>query len=310
MELIRGLHNLRPAHRGCVATIGNFDGMHLGHQALLRQVSSTAAAHGLPAVIIVFEPQPREYFQGLAAPPRLTRLREKLELLRAADVERVLCLRFDRELAAMDAKTFIRHVLVDGLQVREVIIGDDFRFGRDRGGDIAVLARSGAVHGFEVERAETVVVDGERVSSSGVRTALEAGDMEHARRLLGRYYSMAGRVAHGDKRGREIGFPTININPHRLRTPIEGIFAARVHGLEAEASDGMAYIGDRPVVNGSGKRLEVHLFDFDGDCYGRHVRVDFIHKLREDAKFASLEALRRQMHIDAARAREALTGVS
>jgi riboflavin kinase/FMN adenylyltransferase len=306
MEIIRGLHNLRPAHRGCVATIGNFDGMHRGHQALLHQLRDTAAGHRLPSTAIIFEPQPLEYFAGTEAPPRLTRLREKVELLREGGIARVLCLRFDAQLAAMDGNAFIERVLVQGLGVKAVIIGEDFRFGRKRSGDVALLVERGTTHGYQVERADTFCLGGERVSSSRVRTALAAGDMEEARHLLGRYYNMSGRVGHGEKRGREIGFPTLNIHLHRLCAPVDGIFAARVHGLDVEAVDGMAYIGDRPVVSGQTKGLEVHLFDYSADCYGRHVHVELIRKLREDQRFDSLEALRKQMHIDADRARVAL----
>lgn len=306
MELIRGLHNLRARHSGCAVTIGNFDGMHLGHQALLAQLRHAAAREGLVPAVVIFEPQPREYFSPAAAPSRLTRLREKLELLRKYGAERVLCLRFDERLASLEAETFIERILVNGLGARVIIIGDDFRFGRGRRGDLALLAAEGERHGFRVERAETYRIDGHRVSSSRVRAALEAGDMSKAARLLGRNYSMSGRVAHGEKRGREIGYPTLNVDLHRVRTPVEGIFAARVHGLDAGPLQGMAYIGDRPVVQGEYKRLEVHVFDFADDCYGRHVRVELVRKLREDISFVSLQAMQEQLHQDAIDARAAL----
>jgi riboflavin kinase/FMN adenylyltransferase len=310
MELIRGLHNLRARHRGCAVTIGNFDGMHLGHQTLLAQLREAAMRDGLTPTVVTFEPQPREYFTPAAAPSRLTRLREKLELLREAGAARVLCLRFDERLATLEAEKFIETVLAQGLGARVVIIGDDFRYGRERRGDLALLASEGERHGYRVERAKTFCIDGKRVSSSRVRAALEAGDMVEACRLLGRHYSMSGRVAHGERRGREIGYPTLNIDLHRVRTPAEGIFAARVHGLKAGPLPAMAYIGDRPVVRGEYKRLEVHVFDFADDCYGRHVRVELVHKLREDMPFVSLQAMREQLHRDAIDARAALRPVS
>ncbi|MEZ5446783.1 MAG: bifunctional riboflavin kinase/FAD synthetase [Gammaproteobacteria bacterium] len=306
MELIRGLHNLRARHSGCAVTVGNFDGMHLGHQALLAQLREAAARDGLAPAVVIFEPQPREYFSPAAAPSRLTRLREKLELLRKYGAGRVLCLRFDERLASFGAETFVERILANGLGARVVIVGDDFRFGRERRGDLALLAAEGERHGFRIERAETYRIDGRRVSSSRVRAALEAGDMSQAARLLGRSYSMSGRVAHGEKRGREIGYPTLNVDLHRVRTPVEGIFAARVHGLDAGPLQGMAYIGDRPVVQGEYKRLEVHVFDFADDCYGRHVRVELVRKLREDMAFVSLQALQEQLHQDAIDARAAL----
>jgi len=306
MELVRGLHNLRPHHRGCAVTIGNFDGMHLGHQALLLQLRDVARQVGAVPAVVIFEPQPREYFDPERVPARLTRLREKLALLQEQGVQRVLCLRFDAALAALDADTFVDALLVHGLGARAVIIGDDFRFGRDRRGDLHLLQAIGARQGFPGERAATFIVDGERVSSSRVRAALHAGDMAAARRLLGRHYWMSGRVAHGDKRGRQIGYPTLNIDLHRARTPIDGIFAARVHGLAPRPLDAMAYIGTRPVVQGEHKRLEVHVFDFAQDCYGRYVRVEFVRKLRDDQNFESLEALKVQMHEDALQARAAL----
>ncbi len=311
VQFIRGLYNLRPHHRGCAVTIGNFDGVHLGHQAVLGQLQGVAADSALPAVVVTFEPQPREYFEGERAPARLNRLREKLELLTETGIERVLCLRFDARLAAWEPEAFVNNVLVAGVAARAVIIGDDFRFGRMRRGDFALLTQLGTKHGFSTARADTLRVDGERVGSSRVRAALGHGDLDLARRLLGRHYRMSGRVIHGEKLGRQIGFPTINIDLHRRRTPVQGIFAARVHGLTARSPlDGMAYIGDRPVVNGTQVRLEVHVFDFAGDCYGRHVHVQFIRKLREDSLFPSLEALRDQMHADAEQARRALAAAS
>ena len=282
--------------------------MHLGHQSVLNDLLVWASAHGLPAVAIVFEPQPREFFAGTQAPARLTRLREKLTLLGQAGVRRVLCLRFDAALAAWPAVAFVERVLVAGLGARAVLIGDDFRFGSDRTGDLELLARLGRQAGFEVRAAGTYIVDGERVSSSLVRDRLAAGDIDGARRLLGRHYAMEGRVVRGERRGRTIGYPTLNIEPQRLKSAVHGIFAARVHGLGERPLAGMAYVGTRPVVNGDRVLLEAHLFDFDGDCYGRHVQVEFVRKLREDRPFESLAALAAQLRIDETDARLALAG--
>lgn len=306
MEIIRGLHNIRPAHRGCVATIGNFDGLHLGHQAVLGQVLAHARLLGVPALVTLFEPQPREYFEGAAAPARLTRLREKCELLAELGIDRVLCARFDARLAGLAPDRFIERLLVDGLGVRVLVVGEDFRFGRSRAGDAALLRGMGARHGFEVVGAVTHLCDGERVSSTRVRAALAGGDLELVRRLLGRRYSLSGRVVHGDKRGREIGFPTANVALHRHAVPVSGIFAVRVAGLQRGLLPGVAYVGTRPVVGGARPLLEVHLFDYDADCYGRHIRVELLAKIRDDLPFASFAALRGQIERDAQRARELL----
>lgn len=306
MELIRGLHNLRPHHRNCVVTIGNFDGMHLGHQSLLMELQELSRRHALPSAAILFEPQPREFFQGKTAPARLTRLREKLTLLARTDLNRVLCLRFDEALAAMPAEVFVRRVLIEGVGAGAVLIGDDFRFGHDRTGDLALLGRMGARGGFEARQAASFAFEGGRVSSSRVREVLAAGDMEAARRLLGRYYSMEGRVVHGEKRGRDIGYPTMNIDLHRRKSAIHGIFAARVHGLGAQPHSGMAYVGNRPAFGGTETLLEVHLFDFDRHCYGAHVRVECVRKLREDMWFGSFAELRAQLDLDAVNAKRAL----
>jgi riboflavin kinase/FMN adenylyltransferase len=303
MELIRGIHNLRPRHRGCAATIGNFDGVHLGHQAVLGQLSERAVAMHLPVTVITFEPQPREFFTPERVPPRLTRLREKVEALRRFGVDRVLCLRFGDYLAGLPPEEFVRIILLDGLQVKYLVVGDDFRFGRDRAGNFALLERAGAAHGFPVVNMHTFNVGGVRVSSTRVREALEAGDLAGAERLLGRPYRMSGRVAHGDKRGRTIGFPTANIFLHRTATPVQGVFAVELFGIEGEPVRGVANVGNRPTVDGTRSLLEVHLFDFHRDIYGRHVQVEFLHKLRPERRFESFDALKRQIQDDAARAR-------
>lgn len=303
MELIRGLHNLRPVHRGCAATIGNFDGVHLGHQAVLGQLSERADALGLPTCVITFEPQPMEYFAPAQAPARLTRLREKLRALRRFSVDRVVCLRFDRRLAGLQPDEFVRRVLVDGLGVRYLVVGDDFRFGKGREGDFAFMQQAGQQYGFQVVNMHTFKVDAERVSSTRIRAALAAGDMAGAEKLLGRPYRMCGRVAHGDRRGRTIGFPTANIHLHRHATPVEGVFAVELFGLDREPVAGVANVGTRPTVDGTRTLLEVHLFDFDEDIYGRYVYVNFLHKLRPETRFESFEALKEQIQKDVQAAR-------
>ncbi|MCG6935361.1 MAG: bifunctional riboflavin kinase/FAD synthetase [Proteobacteria bacterium] len=304
MELIRGLHNLRPAHHGCVATIGNFDGVHLGHQAVIGQLVDKADALCLPAVVITFEPQPREYFAPDTSPPRLTRFREKIEVLRRYAVRRVLCLTFNRALAEMPADEFVRRILVDGLGVKYLVVGDDFRYGRDRAGTFAELQTAGQRHGFDVVHMHSFCVNGERVSSTGIRHALERGDVEAAARLLGRDFRMSGRVAHGAKLGRQLGFPTANIFLHRNASPLQGIFVVEVYGLEQEPLAGVASIGTRPTVDGTRTLLEVFLFDFEQDIYGRHIQVSFLHKLRNEEKYDSLEALKIQIGQDVEDARD------
>ncbi len=304
MELIRGLHNLRPHHHGCVATIGNFDGVHLGHQAVLGQLADKAEALKLPTVVITFEPQPQEYFSSGPIPPRLTRFREKFKALRRFSVERVLCIDFTPEFAALSAEAFIQQVLVDGLGIRYLVVGDDFKFGNGRNGDFELLQKAGQRHGFEVAHMHTFILGGERVSSTRVREALQAGELEIAEQLLGRPYRMCGRVAHGDKRGRIIGFPTANIFLHRMAAPVEGVFAVEMFGIEGEPVMGVANVGSRPTVDGTRSLLEVHLFDFSGDIYGQYVHVDFLHKIREERRFESFDALKEQILLDAAQARE------
>lgn len=304
MELIRGLHNLKPRHRGCAATIGNYDGVHLGHQAVLGQLAQKASELGLPATVIVFEPQPQEYFHPDAAVPRLTRLREKLQALRRFGVERVLCLRFDDTLANMPPDEFIRRILVEGVGVRYLVVGDDFRFGRGRKGDFALLQQVGKKHGFPVVPMLTFNIDGARVSSTRVRAALAAGDLAGAEELLGRPYRMSGRVAHGAKRGRTIGIPTANVYLHRKATPVKGVYVAEVFGLDQEPLHAVANVGTRPTVDGTRGILEVHLLDFDQQIYGRYVHVNFLHKLRDEKRFDSLDELKRNIHLDIDHARE------
>ncbi len=307
MELIRGLHNLRSVHRGNVATIGNFDGVHLGHQAVFRHLVEKARELGLPATVITFEPQPQELFSPQAAPARLTRFREKLQAIRDSGVDRVMLLEFNARLAALSAEAFIQRLLVDGLGVRYLFVGDDFRFGHARAGDIELLRREGKAWGFAVDNMSTFAVAERRVSSTRIREALGAGDLAGAQRLLGRPYRICGRVGHGDERGRSIGFPTANLCLHRRISPVRGVFAVRVHGLAEGVRPGVANIGIRPTLGGDGRYLlEVHLFDFERAIYGAHLEVELVAKLRDERRFGSFEELRRQIQRDAAEARARL----
>ncbi|AMO74518.1 MULTISPECIES: bifunctional riboflavin kinase/FAD synthetase [Pseudomonas] len=303
MQLLRGLHNLRPLSGGCVATIGNFDGVHLGHQAILARLRERSQELGVPSCVVIFEPQPREYFAPDAAPVRLTRLREKLELLREQGVDFVLCLTFNRRLRELSAAEFVRQVLVDGLAVRHLEVGDDFRFGCDRSGDFAFLVRASAEQGFTVEAATTVEVDGMRVSSSRIRKVLADGDLHQAERLLGRPFRLSGRVLHGQKLGRTLGSPTANIQLKRRKAPLNGVYLVSTE-VAGQRVNGVANIGTRPSVNGDGRpHLEVHLLDFAGDLYGLHLDVTFHQKLRDEQRFASLEALKAAILADIAAAR-------
>lgn len=302
MQVFRGIPPL--ASQASVLTIGNFDGVHRGHQALLQLLTAKARALGLPAVVLSFEPHPREFFSPADAPARLSTLREKLLLLAAAGVDRVHVCRFDARFAALSAGAFIDDILIAGLGVRHLFIGDDFRFGARRQGDFAMLAAAGTHNGFGVESMPTLDVAGERVSSSAVRAALADGDMRHAERLLGRPYSIAGRVIHGEKLGRTLGYPTANIQMKHRKPALSGVFAVSVEGLADHPVTGAASVGVRPTVTNAGRpTLEVHLFDWEQDCYGAHLRVHFLHKLRDQVRFDSLEALTAQISRDAEAAR-------
>ncbi|GLZ84058.1 riboflavin biosynthesis protein [Metapseudomonas resinovorans] len=303
MQLVRGLHNLRPQHRGCVATIGNFDGVHRGHQAILKRLRERAAELGLPTCVVIFEPQPREYFGPDTAPVRLTRLRDKLELLAREGVDRVLCLAFNHRLRELSAAEFVHAVLVEGLGAKHLEIGDDFRFGCDRAGDFDFLLQAGEAEGFSVEAAATVELDGLRVSSTRVRQALAEGDFVLAERLLGRPFTITGRVLHGQKLGRQLGTPTANVQLKRRRVPLNGVYLVSVE-LEGRQLPGVANIGVRPSVKGDGRaHLEVHLLDYSADLYDQRISVTFHHKLRDEQRFASLEALKSAIDADVAAAR-------
>lgn len=307
MELIRGLQNLKPRHQGCVATIGNFDGVHLGHQAVIRQVMDKAKELGLPVVVITFEPQPQEFFRPDDVPARLTRFREKLLVLESLFVDRVLCLRFNRYLASLTADEFVQRILVKGVGIKYLVVGDDFKFGRDRSGDFEYLQSIGPELGFEVSDTDSFSFAGERVSSTGIRTALETGDLLLAKQMLGRDYGMCGRVAHGDKRGRTIGFPTANIYLHRKSSPLYGVYSVQLHSKHPQIGgrvvNGIANVGQRPTVGGTRTLLEVHLFDFEADIYGAYVDVTFLQKIRDEHRFESFEALKAQIVRDVEQAK-------
>jgi riboflavin kinase/FMN adenylyltransferase len=293
MELIRGLHNLRPRHRDCVATIGAFDGVHLGHQAVIRELLDRSAVMAVPAVVIVFEPLPREYFSPLAAPARLMSFREKLSALESLGVDRVLGIRFDERVRSMSARAFIERVFVDGLGARFVVLGDDFRFGNDREGDLTLVQQEGRRLGFEAAPTTTLAAGGQRVSSTRIREALAAADFELAEVLLGRPYSMAGKVVYGKQMGRTIGTPTANLRLQRLRSPLAGVFVVEVTGAGLQGAPGVANVGTRPTLENSIEaNLEVHLLDREVALYGRYIEVTFRAKLRDEIKFSGLEDLR------------------
>lgn len=303
MELIRGLANLKPRHRGCAVSIGNYDGVHLGHRQVLEELVVHARRLGLPAVVVVFEPAPLEYLEPAAAPARLMNFREKFQALAACGVDRLLCLRFNAAFSAMPAAEFIERILVRGLGVRHLVVGDDFRFGRERGGDLAMLQAAGAERGFKVQNLPGVRRAGTRVSSTRIRACLAAGDLQQAAELLGAAYSLSGRVIYGEQLGTTLGFPTANIALKRRVSPVQGIFVAAVRGVDGATRYGAAYVGRRPAVDGRETRLEVFIFDFSGELYGRHLQVELLHPLRGDAQFGSLEALKAQMVKDVAAAR-------
>ena len=308
MEVIRGWHNIRPEHHGCVATIGNFDGVHLGHRALIGQLATLGRERAVPTTLVTFEPQPLEFFAGENAPPRLTRLREKLTALRTLPIDRVALLCFDARLCAMPPVEFVESYLVAGLGVRVVVAGEDFRFGYRGEGNFDLLMRLGERHGFDVVRRETCRVRGARVSSSWIRDALANDELEIASELLGRHYAVSGRVARGDQRGRTIGFPTLNIPIRRYRSALRGVYAVSVTGLGGRDLDAVANLGTRPTVDGRMVVLEVHVFDWSGDAYGRNVDVSFIRKIRDERKFDSFDALKAQIGRDSAHAREIIGG--
>ena len=301
MELIRGIHNIRARHHGCVLTIGNFDGVHRGHQALLEQLKQQGQRLGLPVMVMIFEPQPLEMFAADKAPARLTRLRDKANYLAQAGVDYLLCVKFDPRFAANTAQAFVAELLVEKLGVKFLMVGDDFRFGAGRQGDFPLLQQAGKEYGFEVVSTPTFREGDRRISSTAIRTALSEDDLPLAETLLGHPYSISGRVVHGDELGRTIGFPTANLPLKSLVAPVK---AVEVYGLGPQPLPGVANIGTRPTVAGVRQQLEVHLLDVTMDLYGRHIEVVLRAKLRNEQRFASLDALKQQIANDVVTARK------
>jgi len=307
MELVRGLHNISRTPQGCVLTVGNYDGVHLGHQKMIGVLKTRAQELRSTATVLVFEPSSREFIDPAGAPPRLTRWREKFLALAAQGVDRLVTLRFDEYMRAMTHQCFVDELIVAGLGARHMVVGHDFRYGCNAGGTIDSLRAAGEATGFGVEQIAPFVVDGVRVSSTAVRERLGQSDFAGAERLLGRPYRMLGRVVRGRELGRALGFPTANLRLMRRKPPVQGVMAVRVFGIEHGALTAVASLGTRPTVDGTEMLLEVHVFDFAGDLYGRELEVEFVAKLRDEVKFDSLQALTAQMKVDAAQARELLS---
>lgn len=298
MQLIRGLRKTAAFSQGCALTIGNFDGVHLGHQAILRHLRQKANELHLPMAVLLFEPQPREYFMGENAPARLMRLRDKLHYLQQAEVDIVIVVKFDRTFAEQPAELFIQNELVKKLNVKFLSIGDDFQFGANRQGNFAMLKQAGERFGFTVEDNRTFCLDKQRISSTAIRQALAQDDLALAENLLGKPYALFGRVIHGNKLGRTIGFPTANIRLHRKSSPIKGVYAVKVRCQCGKVFNGVANLGKRPTINGVMPLLEVHLFDFADNLYGQMVQVEFCHKIRDEIKFPSFDELKQQIQHD------------
>ena len=308
MQLIRGLHNLQRFQSylkdGCVLTIGNFDGLHLGHQQVVQAVCQQAKKMALPSVVMIFEPLPIEYFAPDKAPVRLMNFREKIQALQTTDIDYVLCVHFDAEFAVLSAEEFVQNILLEGLNIKHLVVGDDFHFGKQRQGDYPYLQATGAVNGFSVEDMPTFVLAKERVSSTRVRAALQTQDLTEAKALLGRKFKFNGRVIHGQKLGRTIGFRTLNLNPKRFQMPVQGVFAVTVDGIADTPWPGVANLGLRPTVDGVRPSIEVHLFNWDKDLYGKHVDVTLQHFIRPEMKFNGIKALKKQIGHDAELAKQ------
>lgn len=305
MKLIRGLGSLKKTDFGCVATIGNFDGLHLGHREIINKLKSKSKALNLPLTIISFEPLPSEYFMP-KPPARIYPMRDKIRLMNEFGVDRYICLKFDALFAQQPPEAFVNDVLLKSLGVKYLVVGDDFRFGHKREGDFQLLSKMGKDAGMEVVDTPTCIQSNERISSTRIRKLLEAGEIKSANKLLGHRYQLSGRVRHGDKRGRTIGFPTLNMKVLNHIAPVRGVYAVIVHGLTDDPVKGVANLGTRPTVNGSENRLETHLFDFDADVYGKHICVELIEFLRAEKKFDDFNALKSQILNDAEQAKEIL----
>lgn len=302
MQLVRGIHNIKATDHGCVLTIGNFDGVHLGHRRVISALVEKAKALSCPSAVMVFEPQPQELFSPETAPARLTRLRDKYALLEELGVERLICVNFNKAFANQSADHFVEQLLVNKLGIKHLIIGDDFRFGKNRVGDFAMLSRAGQEHGFGVSDTASFKLEDCRISSTEIRQALEQDDLATAASMLGRPYSIHGRVFHGDKRGRELGFPTANVKLKRRVSPVSGVYVVQVH-IGGDKFYGVANIGARPTVAGLRQQLEVHIFDFNQEIYGEAIEVELLEKIRQEKKFSSLAELTAQIERDAEQAR-------
>lgn len=303
MEIINGLHNLRSRHRGCVLTIGNFDGVHRGHRQLIDALCEKAKAMGVPSMLMTFEPQPREFFAGTKLPARLTRFREKVYLLDQTPLDRLLCLPFNERTANIEAGWFAKDFVVDQVGAKHLVIGDDFRFGRGREGDFALFERYGQVHGYSVSAMSTLLQGEVRISSTLIRETLAAGDFTAAANLLGHEYFIMGRVVYGRQLGRQLNVPTANIRLQRYRAALEGVYCVTVEGIAGAVRHGIANIGVRPTVDGKEPLLEVHVFDYTGNLYGDLIKVTFKQKLREEQAFDSIDALKTQINQDIEQAR-------
>jgi riboflavin kinase/FMN adenylyltransferase len=306
MLIRRGFAPCRDADTGRAVAIGNFDGVHLGHEAILAMLVGRGREARIPAAVVCFEPQPKEYFAKAEAPARLMRLRDKAERIVQAGVDELRVLRFDAGFAALDAETFIERVLVGALRARQVVIGEGFRFGHERRGDVALLRRAGRAHGFGVDALAPRLEGGRPVSSTRVREAVAAGRFDEAKALLGRDFRISGRVIAGERLGRRLGFPTANLRLHRRVSPVAGIYAVRASCAGLERHPGVASVGTRPTIGGREWLLEVHLFDFDGELYRKRLDVDFVARLRDEVRFPDLESMTTQMQDDARRARKLL----
>jgi riboflavin kinase/FMN adenylyltransferase len=308
MHLIRGLAHLKPLAQGCVLSIGNFDGIHTGHKKVITKLALRGKAMKLPTVVMLFEPQPLEFFLGENAPSRLMRLREKIIQFKRLPIDKLLVVKFNQFMANYEAEDFIFDFLVNKLNSKHLIVGDDFHFGKARCGNYAMLKEKGQEFGFQVENTSSYFVDKHRVSSTLIRDALSTGDLSTAKLMLGRDYSVCGRVAHGKKRGRTIGFPTANILMFRKNTPIAGVFAVTMTGIDNKEIQGIANVGTRPTVEGGNKAiLETHLFDFNQDIYGQYVEVHFKQKIRDEIRFQSLDDLKIQIEKDIVIAKRVFT---
>jgi len=312
VRLVRHLGDLphELLRAGSVVTIGAYDGLHLGHEQLLSKLRQGAIERAVPSIVMSFEPTPKEFFQADRPPARLMRFREKFDALAAHGIDLFYCPRFSPAMRSISAADFIRRVLVHGLNMRELVVGDDFHFARRREGNIDILQRASAALDYQVHQVPSVIVDGTRVSSTAIREACQAGDMSRSAALLGRYYRMSGKVVEGERVGRKLGFPTANVDLRRRQSPVMGIYAVRVHGLQGGPYNAVASVGSRPTFDGRKALLEVYLFDFDEDIYGKYIHVDFVAYLRAQEKYAEVDELVAQMHLDADNARSILAAAA